>query len=96
MFTCYTSMWDVIFHGELGSSLAVLKGGYNLESFMARYRGVDWRQESNWECNSRPACTTPPLPPSQLPCLQNEPAHSCTLALAEAPSDCRCSCRRST
>lgn len=53
VFTCYTSMWDVIFYGELGSSLAILKAGYNLESFMSRYRGVDWRQESNWECNSR-------------------------------------------
>lgn len=27
VFTCWTSMWDVIWHGELGSSLALLNAG---------------------------------------------------------------------
>ena len=58
MFTCYSNMWDTIFYSELGSSLAVLKGGYNLDSFMVRYQGVDWTDQSSWECNGRcaPRC----------------------------------------
>ena len=55
MFTCYNNMWDTIFYSELGSSLAVLKGGYNLDSFMVRYQGVDWTDQSSWECNGRHA-----------------------------------------
>jgi hypothetical protein len=27
VFTCWSSMWDVIWHGELGSSLALLNAG---------------------------------------------------------------------
>lgn len=53
VFSCYTNMWDTIFYSELGSSLAILRGGYNLDSFMVRYQGVDWTNEANWECNSR-------------------------------------------
>ena len=55
VFTCYNNMWDTIFYSELGSSLAVLKGGYNLDSFMVRYQGVDWTDQSSWECNGRRA-----------------------------------------
>ena len=53
IFTCYSNMWDTIFYSELGSSLAVLKGGYNLDSFMVRYQGVDWTDQASWECNGR-------------------------------------------
>ena len=53
VFTCYSNMWDTIFYSELGSSLAVLKGGYNLDSFMVRYQGVDWTDQASWECNGR-------------------------------------------
>ncbi len=53
MFTCYSNMWDTIFFSELGSSLAILKGGYNLDSFMVRYQGVDWTDQASWECNGR-------------------------------------------
>lgn len=35
------------------SSLAILRAGYNLDSFMVRYQGVDWTNEANWECNAR-------------------------------------------
>ena len=55
VFKCYDNMWDTIFYSELGSSLSILRGGYNLDSFMARYQGVDWTEEANWECNSRRA-----------------------------------------
>ncbi len=53
VFSCYVNMWDTIFYSELGSSLAILRGGYNLDSFMVRYQNVDWTNEANWECNSR-------------------------------------------
>lgn len=53
VFGCYDSMWDVIWHGELGSSLAMLNKGHNLASLMERYRGVDWQDKANWECNAK-------------------------------------------
>lgn len=53
VFKCWESMWDVIWHGELGSSLAMLNAGYNLDSFMMRYQGVDWLNHDNWACNKQ-------------------------------------------
>lgn len=53
VFKCYSSMWDTIYYSELGSSLALLNRGYNIESLMLRYHGVDWRDTANWECNAR-------------------------------------------
>jgi hypothetical protein len=53
VFECWTSMWDVIWHGELGSSLAVLNAGYGLDSFMMRYQGIDWTDSKNWGCNKQ-------------------------------------------
>lgn len=120
VFKCWNSMWDVIWHGELGSSLALLNAGvvavgmlpaavelsacrqalhvgmlalrqehvlqprtaagrlgrasrqpcarplaplrcrapppppgFNLDSFMMRYQGVDWLDQANWDCNKR-------------------------------------------
>lgn len=52
VFECYESIHDTIFYSELGSSLAMLRAGFNIESLMMRYRGVDWRNESNWNCNA--------------------------------------------
>ena len=53
VFKCHKDMWDAIYYSELGSSLAILKSGFNLDSLMARYQGVDWSDEHNWGCNSR-------------------------------------------
>lgn len=53
VFGCWDSMWDVIWHGELGSSLAILNAGYTLDSFMMRYQGVDWQDTRNWACNKK-------------------------------------------
>lgn len=36
----------------MGSSAAVLKAGYNIDSLMLRYQGVDWRDTNNWGCNA--------------------------------------------
>lgn len=53
VFTCWSSMWDVIWHGELGSSLALLNAGFGLDCFMMRYQGVDWADSANWKCNKQ-------------------------------------------
>ncbi|KAL4428545.1 hypothetical protein ABPG75_002634 [Micractinium tetrahymenae] len=53
VFTCWSSMWDVIWHGELGSSLALLNAGFGLDCFMMRYQGVDWADRANWKCNKQ-------------------------------------------
>ena len=44
-------MWDTIWYSELGSSLVLLNKGYNIDSLMLRYQGIDWRNKSNWGCN---------------------------------------------
>jgi hypothetical protein len=49
--SCYASYTEVVYHGELGASLAILSAGYNIHSTMLRYQGVDWRNKSNWGCN---------------------------------------------
>jgi hypothetical protein len=36
----------------MGSSAAILSAGYNIDSLMLRYQGVDWRNRSNWGCNA--------------------------------------------
>lgn len=52
VFACWKNMWEVIWNGEVGSSKVALDAGYNIESFMTRYHGIDWRKESNWQCNA--------------------------------------------
>lgn len=49
MFGCYKDDFD----SALGATLAVLEAGYNIASLMLRYRGVDWRDMSSWDCNRR-------------------------------------------
>lgn len=39
-------------YAEMGSSASILRAGYNIDSLMARYQGVDWRQTENWGCNA--------------------------------------------
>lgn len=56
VFGCYTSMWDVIYYSELGSSWAVLAAGYTIDCLMIRYQNVDWTDLDSWDCNSRYAC----------------------------------------
>lgn len=52
VFACWKTMWEVIWNGEVGSSKVALDAGYNLESFMTRYRGIDWTLQANWQCNA--------------------------------------------
>jgi len=48
---CYHNLHDAIWYAELGSSAAVLGAGYNIDSLMLRYQGVNWRDTSHWQCN---------------------------------------------
>ena len=40
-----------MYYGEIGASLAILTAGFNIDSFLVRYRDVNWRDQSNWQCN---------------------------------------------
>lgn len=55
VFKCYDKMKDVVYHGEMGSSRAILDAGYNIDSLMLRYQGVDWREHrrhvAEFPCN---------------------------------------------
>ena len=51
VFKCYEDMWDTIYYSEVGASRAVLGAGFSLDSLMLRYKGIDWRNHSNWHCN---------------------------------------------
>lgn len=53
VFRCHSSRWHTIYHSELGSSASILAAGYNLDCFMTRYQGVNWRDRRNWGCNGR-------------------------------------------
>lgn len=52
VFACYEDMHDTIWYSELGASLAILNAGFNLDSLMTRFRGVDWRDRRFWGCNA--------------------------------------------
>ena len=52
VFNCYTSIHDVIYHAELGSSAAIFRAGYTIDSLMLRYKGVNWTDPQNHNCNA--------------------------------------------
>ena len=41
----------MIINGEYKMSRTILKAWYNLDSLLLAYEGVDWQNQSNWECN---------------------------------------------
>lgn len=51
--TCHSAPWEDEYYSQLGASRAILNAGYNLDSFMLRYRGVDWTEPRNWGCNAK-------------------------------------------
>lgn len=53
VFQCYDGYWERRYNSDLAASLAMLNAGYNIDSLLLRYQGVDWRNTVNWECNSR-------------------------------------------
>ena len=59
MFNCYNSIHDVIYHAELGSSAAIFRAGYTIDSLMLRYKGVNWTDPQNHNCNAGCAPNSP-------------------------------------
>ncbi|KAL6766934.1 hypothetical protein ACKKBG_A37960 [Auxenochlorella protothecoides x Auxenochlorella symbiontica] len=49
---CYEAYHDAVWYAEMGSSAAILRAGFNIDSLMLRYQGVDWRDTNNWGCNA--------------------------------------------
>ena len=54
---CHDNIADAVYHAELGSSVAILKAGYTIDSLMLRYKDVDWSDSRNWQCNAMCAPT---------------------------------------
>ena len=50
--SCHEEMSDAIFYAETGASAAIMDRGYTLDSLMLRYQGINWRNQSNWDCNA--------------------------------------------
>ncbi|KAK9840867.1 hypothetical protein WJX84_002000 [Apatococcus fuscideae] len=53
VFACHSNIDKTIRFSELGASSVIMNAGYSIDSLMRRYQGVDWQDESNWECNAR-------------------------------------------
>jgi hypothetical protein len=50
---CHESSADTLAFSVVGASAAILKANYSIDSFMARYRRVEWTDQKNWGCNQR-------------------------------------------
>lgn len=44
--------WPV-FHADSGAALALLSAGYNIDTLLTKYQGVDWWIQRTWGCNLR-------------------------------------------
>lgn len=51
--SCHEGYWDARYRGDSGAALALLQAGYNLDTLMLRYQGIDWRHNKEWGCNAR-------------------------------------------
>ena len=53
VFECHKDISDAVYNAELGSSAAIFRAGYTIDSLMLRYQGVDWTDPKNWQCNAK-------------------------------------------
>ncbi|KAL4452719.1 hypothetical protein ABPG75_008381 [Micractinium tetrahymenae] len=53
VFTCHSSPWDARYYADSGASLALLSAGYNIDTLLSKYQGVDWWNQRTWDCNAR-------------------------------------------
>ena len=82
---CYENPAESLSLSVMGASTAILKANYSIDSFMARYRRVEWLDKKNWGCNQR--CNLQ----SQYPqCLQEclDPMLSAATALVIIAGSC--------
>ncbi|PSC74038.1 hypothetical protein C2E20_2672 [Micractinium conductrix] len=50
---CHANEWEARYHSDAGASLALLSAGYNIDTLLAKYQGVDWWNQRTWGCNAR-------------------------------------------
>lgn len=50
--TCKLCEDGVVVKGEYGLSAALMRRGFNIDTLMAKYKKVDWRDERHWHCNN--------------------------------------------
>ncbi|KAL4854424.1 hypothetical protein ACK3TF_004779 [Chlorella vulgaris] len=50
--TCKLCDEGVVVKGEYGLTNSLMKYGYNVDTLMSMYRGVDWRDRRHWRCNN--------------------------------------------
>ncbi|KAI8473473.1 MAG: hypothetical protein J3K34DRAFT_518952 [Monoraphidium minutum] len=48
---CHTTPAASAYYSDAGAVAAVLRAGFNVDSLLSRFQGVDWRDERNWGCN---------------------------------------------
>lgn len=48
----FSSRDGVIVRGEYALSSHILEHGYNIDTLLLKYKGIDWRNRSNWRCNN--------------------------------------------
>lgn len=49
---CHRDMREVVIQSEMGMSAAIMDAGYNLDTLMLRYQGIDWRDQRAKGCNA--------------------------------------------
>lgn len=42
----------IVVGGEYGLTTSLFSEGYTVDTLMAMYRGVDWHDKANWNCNA--------------------------------------------
>lgn len=53
VFQCHNETKRVQTYGIMGASRAIFRAGFSIDSFMMRYQGLDWTNQTNWDCNGR-------------------------------------------
>lgn len=49
---CHKEMKETVVQSEMGMSRAIIEAGFNLDSLMLRYQGIDWRDKRAKGCNA--------------------------------------------
>lgn len=42
----------VVVRGEYAISSILLEHGYNIDTLLLKYKGINWRDKANWKCNN--------------------------------------------
>ena len=42
-----------LYPADSGAALALLQAGFNIDSLLSKYQGLDWWNQRTWDCNAR-------------------------------------------